>query len=104
MEVKKSKKVGIVVKETTASALGMSVETAAIKVGAILQKHKILPANFMSILLENGKPIVCTTSAIIACDQKMSNSQVLRQANVGCIPNRSAARGKFSVCPSGCPR
>jgi hypothetical protein len=96
----KSRKIGIVVKSSTAEALGMSVEMVSIRVNAILQRHKILPARFTSVLLKNGKPLICTTGPLIECDREMQKSNI-RQLNVGTMVTENIIRRKFSVCPSG---
>lgn len=85
----RSKKAVVVVKEDIAQALGMSVEEAEIRVNAILQRHKILPACFLSVLIENKKALICTTRANIECDKDMITSNV-RPANVGYAPGRNA--------------
>ncbi|NTW27657.1 MAG: hypothetical protein HGA36_04995, partial [Candidatus Moranbacteria bacterium] len=55
MSKKAKKKVLIVVREDVAYSIGMSVEVAEIRVNAVLQRHKIKPAAFLSVLFEDNK-------------------------------------------------
>jgi hypothetical protein len=92
------KQSGIIVRDDIAKVLGMSPEAASMSIGSVLKNYKIPSSGFMSVLLEKGKPILCTTVAIIEWDFKMDTSRVLR-ASVKCV--RSSTRRNFSVCPSG---
>jgi hypothetical protein len=78
---KRKQKVLISVRQSTAQALGMSSEAAEIRVNAILQRHKIKPDAFLSVLLQNGKPIIRTRSVNIECDINMITSIVLNPAH-----------------------
>jgi hypothetical protein len=80
---KKAKKASVAVREKTAQALGMTVEAAEIRVNAILQRHKIKPQAFLSVLLEKGKPIICTSSVNIECDSNMITSIVRSNGSAG---------------------
>jgi hypothetical protein len=92
------KQSGIIVRDDIARVLGMSPEAASMSIGSVLKNYNIPSSSFMSVLLEKGKPILCTTMAIIEWDFKMDTSRVLR-TSVKCV--RSSTRRSFSVCPSG---
>lgn|GEM_PF-4944762 len=97
------KKIVVTVKEDTACAIGMSVEQVETRVNAIMQRHKILPACFLSVLFEDKKVLICTTRATIECDRKMITSEV-RTANVGFIAGRNVTGHRLPASSTGSGR
>ncbi|NTW27725.1 MAG: hypothetical protein HGA36_05345 [Candidatus Moranbacteria bacterium] len=100
MSKKAQKKKIIVVKENVAYSIGMSVEVAEIRVNAVLQRHKIKPAAFLSVLFEDNKVLICTTQATIECDRRMLTSEV-RTPNVGHTAGRNVTGHRLPACSTG---
>jgi hypothetical protein len=70
------------------------------KILAILKRHKIANQCYLSLLMEDGKALICTTMYIIECDRNLNNSKV-RPPNVGFTIGNNRTGHRLPASSSG---